>query len=109
MAANVVTTEDLEVLKKDLIQEFNRIITASAGQPAEESPKAWLKAAEVRKFLGISAGTLLTLRLNGSLPFSKIGAVLYFKREDIEKLLEQNHHDFRNIRNPKASSVRISR
>ena len=107
MAANVVTTEDLEVLKQDLIHEISKLISST--QPQESTSKAWIKASEVRQLLGISSGTLQTLRLNGSLPFSKIGAVLYFKREDIDRLLEQNHHDFRRLRKPENPSVRFSR
>jgi len=32
----------------------------------------------VRKLLGVSNGTLQTLRVNGSLPFSKIGGLYFY-------------------------------
>lgn len=35
----------------------------------------------------ISAGTLLHLRVSGKLPFTKIGRIVYFSREDIRRIL----------------------
>jgi hypothetical protein len=40
--------------------------------------------------LGISPGTLQTLRLNGTIPFTKIGGVLFYDEEDINRLFESN-------------------
>ncbi|HZK92963.1 MAG TPA: helix-turn-helix domain-containing protein [Prolixibacteraceae bacterium] len=42
----------------------------------------------MRKLLGISPGTLQNLRVNGQLPFSKIGGVLFYDFEDVRKMLE---------------------
>ena len=53
-----------------------------------EEPRAWLKSYEVRKLLGISAGTLQNLRVNGTLPYTKIGGLMYYRFEDIQKLME---------------------
>jgi hypothetical protein len=38
--------------------------------------------------LGISAGTLQNLRINGTLTPSKVGGTHFYKRSDIQKLLE---------------------
>ena len=57
-----------------------------AGQPT----KKWLKTNEVCKILGVSITTLLTLRINGILPYSKIGGCLYFDYEDILKVMDEN-------------------
>jgi hypothetical protein len=40
--------------------------------------------------LGISSGTLQTLRINGVLRFTRVGSILYYKNEDISKILEEN-------------------
>lgn len=40
-------------------------------------------------FLGISHGTLQTLRDTGKLPFSRIGGVIYYSREELEQLLDK--------------------
>jgi len=53
-------------------------------QPTEK----WLKSYQVRNMLKISAGTLHNLRANGTLSYTKIGAIMYYKQEDIDKLLE---------------------
>ena len=45
---------------------------------------------EVRKLLNISPGTLQTLRINGTLPYTKIGGTMYYNLKDIEKLLNKS-------------------
>lgn len=85
MNVELITRDDLEKFKKDLLEEI-RHMQMYPRKKGQES-KAWLKSFEVRKLLGISAGTLQNLRINGTLPFSKIGGLLYYKYEDIEKLL----------------------
>ena len=52
--------------------------------------KIWLKSHEVSKLLHISPSTLQTLRLNGTVRFSKVDGTLYYKTEDINHLLEDN-------------------
>ena len=39
--------------------------------------------------LGISPGTLQNLRINGTLTYSKIGGMMYYRYQDIMKLLEK--------------------
>lgn len=83
MNIELVTKEDLKEFKSELIEEIKRIV--QSGQPTS---KNWLKSNEVRKLLNISPGTLQNLRLNGTLRFSKVGSIIYYKLEDISKLLE---------------------
>lgn len=40
--------------------------------------------------LNISPGTLQNLRINGTLRFTKMGSIIYYKLEDINKILEEN-------------------
>ncbi|QTE36330.1 helix-turn-helix domain-containing protein [Mucilaginibacter gossypii] len=82
-AIEVITKDDLNDFKKDLLQEIRQMI-----RPEEGQGKKWLKSIEVRKLLNISPGTLQNLRINGTLRFTKIGGILYYKLEDIHKLLE---------------------
>lgn len=88
MKIDLVTKEDLEQFKKELFEELRRF--AVYPQKAGEASKTWLKSFEVRKLLGISAGTLQNLRINGTLPHTKIGGLMYYKYEDILKLMEGN-------------------
>lgn len=49
--------------------------------------RQWLKSNQVRKMLNISPGTLQNLRINGTLRYTKVGSILYYKAEDIDKLM----------------------
>ena len=91
MPAQIVTTDDLRELKLELLEDFKRMLKEHGGQ----SPKKWLKSYEVRKLLSISPGTLQNLRLKGTLPFTKIGGVLYYDHEDIQKTLQDNKKQLR--------------
>jgi hypothetical protein len=52
----LVTKDDLEQFKKELLEEIRRF--QMYPRKRGEEPRAWLKSYEVRKMLGISAGTL---------------------------------------------------
>jgi len=43
---------------------------------------------QVKNLLKISAGTLQNLRVKGTLSFTRIGHIIYYKAEDIHKLLQ---------------------
>lgn len=78
------------VTKRDLLNFGNALLhEIQSGKPAAEQPAQWLKSSEVRKLLKISPGTLQNLRINGTLNFSRIGGILYYKYEDLKKLMEQ--------------------
>jgi len=82
MAAEIITKEDLQEFGKNLLNQIRGLL----GQSAEE-PKKWLKTYQVKNLLKISDNTLQTLRDNGTLPFTKIGGILYYNNEDINKML----------------------
>lgn len=83
----LVTIEDLEMLKAFLINEINDIKNLLRSGTTTPWKKEWLKSPEVRKMLGISPGTLQNMRTNGQLPFTKIGGITFYRYEDIAKLL----------------------
>lgn len=86
MSVELITKEDLEQFKRELIGEITEIFTEVIRK--NKTPKEWLKGIEVRKLLKISNGTLQNLRLNGTLPYSKIGGLLYYNYDDILKLMK---------------------
>lgn len=94
MAASIITLEDLEQFKQDLIVEFREIISEfepkEPGGKLKPMQKVWLKSHQVQRLLGISPGTLQTLRLNGTIPYTKVGGVLFYDEEDINRLFEVN-------------------
>jgi len=92
MAATIITTEDLQEFKHELLEDIKAIINDQSGF----APKKWLKSPEVRDFLSISPGTLQNLRINGTLPYTKVGGVIYYDYEEILKIMEENriHNKF---------------
>lgn len=87
MKIDLITTEDLENFKQELLAEL-KCIAKDADFGTDN--RDWLRSIEVRKLLKISPGTLQNLRINGILPFSMVGKIFYYKREDIKNLLEAN-------------------
>lgn len=49
----------------------------------QSEQKEWLKSYKVRKLLSISPGTPQTLRKKGTIRFSKIGGLIFYKYADI--------------------------
>ena len=78
------------VTKKDLLNFGNALLNEiKSTTVAAEQPAQWLKSSEVRKFLKISPGTLQNLRINGTLNYNRIGGIIYYKYDDIKKMLEK--------------------
>lgn len=88
MAVELITKEDLQLFKQDVLNEIRAILKPKNGQ----SQKEWLKSYEVRKLLGISPGTLQQMRVNGTLEFTQLGGLMYYKYDDIVKLMDGNKH-----------------
>ena len=55
------------------------------------APQKWLDIQQVCMRLSISKRTLQNLRDSGVLPFTKIGGKVFYKPEDIEKMLLLNY------------------
>jgi len=85
-ANQLTTVEDLINFKKELISEIRSLFSAHTSQPV----KRWLKSFEVKELLHISTGTLHNLRTNGTLPFTKIGGVVFYDMQVVERILEMH-------------------
>ncbi|WP_149304209.1 helix-turn-helix domain-containing protein [Pareuzebyella sediminis] len=86
MGATIITTEDLMEFKVELLEDIKDLLN----NQNKQSNKKWLRSNEVRELLGISPGTLQNLRINGTLPYTKVGGVLYYEYHEIMEVLEQN-------------------
>lgn len=88
-------TENIELLnhqvvtKRDLLNFGNLLLNEIKSTAQKEEIPQWLKSAEVRKLLKISPGTIQNLRINGTLKYKRIGGIIYYKYEDINKMLNQ--------------------
>ena len=73
----------------------------------EKSPlSAWIDSQDLMKVLHISKRTLLKLRTNGTIPFSRISNKLYYKIEDVQRILQDNYTMYK-IRRHENEELRI--
>lgn len=84
MKIDLITTEELQQFKMELMQEIKNVLDHKNLSQSKE----WLRSSEVKAMLKISGGRLQNLRINGTLPFKKIGGTMYYNKFVIEKLLE---------------------
>lgn len=85
MEIELVTLQDLENLKKEILTEMKKMLEGHKSEPE----KRWLKSSDIQKLLGISAGTLQTLRNRAMIPYTRLGGVIYYNREEVKKVLEK--------------------
>lgn len=83
-AIDLVTKQDLEDFKAAMLGEIKRILQGGAERA---SGKQWMRSADVRRLLDISAGTLQNLRLRGELQYSKIGGSMFYRTCDVERMI----------------------
>jgi hypothetical protein len=79
----IVTKGDLEDLKAEILKAIEKYSTG--GRQTK-----WGKSKDVMKMLCLSHSSLQTLRINGTIPYSKLGGIIYYDMEDIEKLMTKN-------------------
>lgn len=101
MAATIITPEDLQIFRQELLEDYRKILSEQKVAPEQR----WYKSHEIRKLLGISQGTLQHLRTTGTLPFTKIGGVILYDYHDIEKMV-QDHKSTRDFTFENRKSLR---
>lgn len=88
MSVEIVTKEDLEILRITLLDDIRQLLKTVAQSPAKEND--WLKSGEVRKLLKASPGTLQNLRISGKLHPIKIAGTWYYDRKEINTLFDKS-------------------
>lgn len=86
MAVDIVTKEDLQLFRMQLLNEIKDIITILKSENLK-IPAEVYRTRQVKKMLNCSNGKLQSLRIAGKLRCKKIGGALYYLSEDIQKLL----------------------
>ena len=91
MPANIITTDDLREFKMELLDDIKQLLTRQSSGKL----KKYLKSSEVMDLLQISPGTLQNLRINGTLPYTKVGGIIYYDAEEIQNVMEEHRvqHD----------------
>ena len=75
---------------EELLTGFNSFVAqmrAMADRGTDTKLGEWLDNQDVCQMLNISPRTLQTLRDNGTLAFSQINRKVYYKPEDVERIL----------------------
>ena len=88
--------QDMEVVSierstyEELLTSFNSFVTKMKEMASRGNDKGvgdWIDNQDVCKMLNISPRTLQTLRDNGMLAYSQINHKVYYKPEDVERIL----------------------
>jgi excisionase family DNA binding protein len=80
------------IYRIDMLEtKLNRLFIASG-----IAPQKWMDNPQVALYLSVSKRTLQTLRDSGVLPFTKIGAKVFYKPEDIERMLLLGYKSMNN-------------
>ncbi len=85
MEVELIALADVENFKKDILAEIKRL---TSGKSADQPDKKWLKSQDVQKFLGVTPGTLQTLKNRAMIPYSRLGGVIYYNQDEVRKVLE---------------------
>ncbi len=91
MEISILTQQDLQLFKAELFEELKSLREELLNaKPSEEAQVQLLKSHQVQRLLGISPGTLQNLRVNGTIPYSKVGGVIFYDKNEILRIIEEN-------------------
>ena len=86
MPTEIITTDDLREFKIELLEDIQELLKKSN----VTATKKYLKSAELRELLKVSSGTLQTLRINGTIPYTKIGGIIFYDIDEIYRVMKEN-------------------
>ena len=86
MSATIITLEDLITFKEEFFAEFKKLLNENPLSKTDH----FIKTPELRRLLKISHGTLQHLRINGTIPYTKVGGIIYYDKREIEKMITEN-------------------
>jgi hypothetical protein len=88
MVVELITKEDLDNFKKELIDEIRVLL----GEKPKDQEYMWLTGKETREILRVSPGTLAMYTRKGALGVSKIYGKNFYKREEVLKFIENGRN-----------------
>ena len=86
MPASIVTSDDLERFKEEMLYEIKEILIKYERITIDR----WIKSGKVMDKLEISPGTLQNFRINQTIPFTKLGGIIYYDETKINELMVKN-------------------
>ena len=87
MPTSIITTEDLQKFRVELLSDIERLLEEKTQLT---KPKSWMRSTEVMDHLKISHATLQNLRNNRTIPSYKVEGLIYYDREEIDTIIEQH-------------------
>lgn len=88
MGVEIVTKEDLQIFKQQLLREIKTLLEESVSHNQQVDVKGY-KTADVRKILGCCYNTLTALRIKKKIRAKKVLGTWYYNTDDVRKLLEE--------------------
>jgi len=85
----IISSEQFDKLVEQIKTLNERVENINKKDPLKDR---WLDIQDVCELLHISKRTLQSYRGKGILPFSQIGAKIYYKASDIQKHLEKHYN-----------------
>lgn len=82
MNIEVITREEFNSFKKEVLEALKPV--------SNNQEKKFLRSSEMRKMFNISAGTLQNMRINGTLPYSKVGTTILYDYDVVLAILNEN-------------------
>jgi hypothetical protein len=86
MPTSIITTDDLQEFKLELLDDIKNLLSKQTSGKL----KKYLKSSEVMALLQVSPGTLQNLRINGTLPYTKVGGIIHYDTEEIQNIMDAN-------------------
>ena len=74
-------------LMLDRFEAFAKRVDTLCGQNQDKGLQDWLDNQDVCQALNISKRSLQTYRDNGTLPYTQIGHKMYYKTEDVNRII----------------------
>lgn len=73
-------------IKFNTLNTFNNVKQATVTQ----IEKIWLSNKEAQAYLGVGIDFLKNLRSSGRISFFKVGTTVFYRKRDIDRLIEKN-------------------
>ncbi len=83
-------------------ESFAERVEALCRANGEKTMQDWLDNQDVCRTFNLSLRTLQTYRDNGTLPFTRIGNKMYYKPDDLKRIIPLVAERKKKLNNPKA-------
>lgn len=87
MSAEIITKEDLELFRVQLLKEIKELLPAK-GHNSKEEVEGY-RTRDVRRILGCCYNKVKALRIARKIRTKKVGGTIYYNKDDVRRLVEE--------------------